>query len=58
MIYDFFNSSGGNFAILDFRDSSKVHLNNDDVQAFDTKWDEALSAVTDRLVGESAQDVS
>ena len=42
MIYDFFNISGGTEAVLDFRDR------NDNVQAFDIKWDEVLPAVTDR----------
>ena len=28
---------------------SEVQLKNDNVQAFDSKWDEVLSAVTDRL---------
>ena len=32
-----------------FRDSTKVQFKNDNVQAFDTKWDEALSAVTHKL---------
>ena len=48
MIYDFFEISGDNEAILDFRDLLKVQSKNDNVQAFDTKWDEVLSAVTDR----------
>ena len=48
MIHDFFKISGDNEAILDFRDLSKVHLKNDHVQAFYTKWDEVLSAVIDR----------
>ena len=48
MIYDFFNISGDNEAILDFRDLSKVQLQNDSVRAFATKWDEVSSAVTDR----------
>ena len=48
MIYDFFKITGDNDAILDSRDFSNVQLKNDNVQAFDTKWDEVLSAVTDR----------
>ena len=47
--YDFFNISGDNEAILDIRDLSKAQLKSDNVQAFDTKWDEVWSAVTDRL---------
>ena len=49
VIYDFFNISGDNEAILDFRDLSKAQLKSDNVQTFDTKWDEEWSAVTDRL---------
>ena len=48
IIYDFFKIGDDNEAISDFRDLSKVQLKNDSVQAFDTKWDEILSAVTDR----------
>ena len=40
VIYDFFNISGDNEAILDFRDFSKAQLKSDNVQTFDTKWDE------------------
>ena len=49
MIYDFSKNGGDTEAILDFRDLSKVVLKNDIVQSFETKWDEGLSAVTDRL---------
>ena len=42
MIYDFYNISGDNEAILDFRDLSTVQLENGNVQAFDTKWDEVF----------------
>ena len=35
--------------ISDFRGLSKVHRKNDNVQAFNTKWNEVLSALTDRL---------
>ena len=38
-------------AIFDFRDLSKVQLKNDYVPAFGTKWDDVLSAVTDRPTG-------
>ena len=46
--HDFNKICGNNEAILDFRESPQVQLKNDNVQAFDTKWDEVLSAVTDR----------
>ena len=48
MIYDLFQNSGNNEAILDFRHLTKKQLKSDSVQAFDAKWDEVLSAVTDR----------
>ena len=49
MIYDFFKIRGDNEAILDIRDlPEKVQLKNDSVQAFDTKWDEISSTITDR----------
>ena len=58
---DFFKIRGDNDAIWDFRDFSKVQLENDNVQAFDTRWDEVLSAVTDRpadSILDSVQDAS
>ena len=49
MIYHFLKVDGDNEAIFDFRDLSKVHLkNNNNVLAFDTKWDKVLTAVTNR----------
>ena len=61
LIYDFFWISGDNEAILDLRDLSKVQLKNDSVQAFDTKWDEVLSAnhwqTYRQHIGESVPDV-
>ena len=48
MIYNPFKLCDDNEAILDFRDISNVQLKNDNVQTFDTKWDEVLPAVTDR----------
>ena len=47
MIYDFFKISCDNEDVLDLRDLSKVQFQNDSVQAFDTKWDEVFSAVTE-----------
>ena len=61
LIYDFFWISADNEAILDLRDLSKVQLKNDSVQAFDTKWDEVLSAnhwqTYRQHIGESVPDV-
>ena len=61
MIYDFFRISGDNEAILDCGNLSTVQLMNDNVQAFDTKWCEVFSAVTDRptdYVGKPVQDAN
>ena len=40
MIHDVYTHRGDTDALLDFRDLSKVHFKNDNVQAFGTKWDE------------------
>ena len=49
MIYDVFKISNDNEVILDFSDLSNIQTKTDSVQAFDTKWDDALSAgSTDR----------
>ena len=48
MVCDFFKTGGDNEAILDITDLSEVQLENDNVQAFDTKWDDVLSAYTER----------
>ena len=48
MIHVFFNISGGNEAISDLKHLSQNKLENDNVQDFDTRWDEVWSAVTDR----------
>ena len=50
------------YEIWDFKDLSTVQLKNDNIQAFDTKWEQVFSAVTDRTyrqhLGESVQDAS
>ena len=46
MIGDHFNISGTGEALLDFKDLSRVQLKNDDVQGFDTKWNEVLLSMT------------
>ena len=42
MIYEHFRVTGTNECILDFSDFTSVTLRGDDVQGFDTKWDEVL----------------
>ena len=40
VIYDYFKIWGTGEALLDFNDLLTVQLKNDNVQGFDTKWDE------------------
>ena len=46
MIYDQFEISDTNGAVLDFSDLLKIELKNDNVQSFDTGWDEKIIAMT------------
>ena len=40
MIYDYFRVSGVNESVLDYAVLFTVVLRNDDIQEFDTRWDE------------------
>ena len=42
MTYDHFKISGTGEALLRFNDRLRVQLTKDNVQGFDTKWDEIL----------------
>ena len=42
MIYDYFQVTGAHDTVLGYADLFSVSLRNDDVQDFDTKWDEIL----------------
>ena len=42
MIYDYFRVAGAHDAVLDCADLFSVVLQNDNVQEFDTRWDEVL----------------
>ena len=46
MIYDYFRVTGAHGAVLDYADLFSITLRSDDVQEFDTKWDEILSSMT------------
>ena len=46
MIYDFFRVTGAHDTVLDHADLFTITLRNDDVQDFDTRWDEILLSVT------------
>ena len=46
MIYDCFRVTGAHDTVLDCADLFSVNLRNDDVQEFDTRWDEHLLSTT------------
>ena len=48
MIYKNFRISGEGAATLDFGELMKVELTDDNVRSFDTRWNEVLSAMTER----------
>ena len=43
MIYDYFRVTGAHDAVLDFADLLSVVLQDENVQEFDTRWDEVPS---------------
>ena len=46
MIYDYFRVTGAHDTVLDYADSFTIALRNDDVQEFDTRWNEFLLSMT------------
>ena len=46
MIYEYFQVTGAHDAVLDYADLFSIILRNDDVQEFDTRWDEILLSMT------------
>ena len=46
MIYDYFRVTGAHDTVLDYADLYSITLRNDDVQEFDTRWDEILLYMT------------
>ena len=42
MIYQYFQLTGAHNTVLDYADSFTLTIRNDDVQEFDTRWDENL----------------
>ena len=43
IIYDYFRVTGAHDTVLDYADLFSISLRNDDVQDFDTKWNENSS---------------
>ena len=48
MIYDHFRATGAYEAVQGLSDLFNIRLQNDDVQDFDTRWDQALSAASEK----------
>ena len=46
MIYDYFRVTSAHDTVLDYADLFSVTLRNDNVQEFDTRWDEILLSMT------------
>ena len=49
MIYDYFRVTGAHDTVLYYADSFSVTLRDDNVQEFDTRWDEVLLSVKDTI---------
>ena len=46
VIYDYFQVTGAHDTVLDYADFFSVTLHDDNIQEFDTRWDEVLLCVT------------
>ena len=42
MIFEYFRVTGAHEAVLGYSDLFRITLHDDDVQEFDTRWDEVL----------------
>ena len=45
MIYDYFRATGAHDTALDYADFFSVTLHDDNIQEFDTRWDEVLLSI-------------
>ena len=46
MIYDYFRVTGAHDTVLDYDDLFSITLTDDNIQEFDTRWDEFLLSMT------------
>ena len=46
MIYDYFRVTGAHDTVSDYADLFSVTLRHDNIQEFDTKWNEVLSSMS------------
>ena len=52
MICDYFRVTGAHDTVLDYADSFSVTLRHDNIQEFDTRWDEVLLSMSKILSNE------
>ena len=45
-MHEWFQVAGAHEAVLDYADLSSVSLQGDDIQVFDTRWNQALLSTT------------
>ena len=50
MIYDYFRVTGGHDTVLDYAGLFSVTLRDDNVQEFDTRWDEVLLSMSKMMM--------
>ena len=50
MIYDYFRVTGAHDTVLDYADLFSVTLHDDNIQEFDTGWDEVLLSMSEDSV--------
>ena len=50
MINDYFQVTGAHDTVLDYADLFTITLRNDDVQEFDTRWDEVLLSMSKKSI--------
>ena len=46
MIYEYFRVTGAHDTVVDYADLFSVTLRNDNIQEFDTRWDEVLLSMS------------
>ena len=46
MIYDYFRVTGAHDTVLDYAELFPVTIRNDDVQEYETRWDDILLSIT------------
>ena len=50
MIYDYFRVTGAHDTVVDYADLFSVTLHDDNIQEFDTGWDEVLLSMSEDSV--------